>query len=73
MFLLIGWFGTTEMAQHMQHKKHLSLQIGDFGLLLGILGLFWATNNDFNDIATGISQSLSDNSIPFGLLYSYAF
>ncbi len=40
-------------------------RVGDFGLLLGILGLFWATNSfDFNEIATGISQSISDHSIP---------
>jgi len=39
--------------------------VGDFGLLLGILGLCWATNSfDFNEIATGISQSISDHSIP---------
>ena len=66
MFLLVGWFLVRQRwCCHAAQKAFVVNRVGDFGLLLGILGLFWATNSfDFNEIATGISQSISDNSIP---------
>ena len=39
-------------------------RVGDFGLLLGILGLFWATGSfDFQGIADGLSQGLSAGTV----------
>ncbi len=64
-YLLVGFWYDREGAAHAAQKAFVVNRVGDFGLLLGILGLFWATNSfDFKEIATGISQSLSDNSIP---------
>jgi len=64
-YLLVGFWYDRDGAAHAAQKAFVVNRVGDFGLLLGILGLFWATNSfDFNDIATGISQSISDNSIP---------
>ncbi|WP_413680968.1 NAD(P)H-quinone oxidoreductase subunit 5 [Prochlorococcus sp. MIT 9401] len=64
-YLLVGFWYDRDGAAHAAQKAFVVNRVGDFGLLLGILGLFWATNSfDFNEIATGISQSLSDNSIP---------
>ncbi len=64
-YLLVGFWYDRDGAAHAAQKAFVVNRVGDFGLLLGILGLFWATNSfDFNEIATGISQSISDNSLP---------
>ncbi|MBO8233051.1 NAD(P)H-quinone oxidoreductase subunit 5 [Prochlorococcus marinus XMU1419] len=64
-YLLVGFWYDRDGAAHAAQKAFVVNRVGDFGLLLGILGLFWATNSfDFNEIATSISQSVSDNSIP---------
>ncbi len=64
-YLLVGFWYDRDGAAHAAQKAFVVNRVGDFGLLLGILGLFWATKSfDFNEIATGISQSLSNNSIP---------
>ncbi len=64
-YLLVGFWYDRDGAAHAAQKAFVVNRVGDFGLLLGILGLFWATNSfDFNEIALGISQSISNNSIP---------
>ena len=64
-YLLVGFWYDRDGAAHAAQKAFVVNRVGDFGLLLGILGLYWATNSfDFNDIALGISQSLSENSLP---------
>ncbi len=64
-YLLVGFWYDRDGAAHAAQKAFVVNRVGDFGLLLGILGLFWATNSfDFNEIATVISQSVSDNSLP---------
>ncbi len=64
-YLLVGFWYDRDGAAHAAQKAFVVNRVGDFGLLLGILGLFWATNSfDFNEIASGISQSISDHSIP---------
>ncbi len=64
-YLLVGFWYDRDGAAHAAQKAFVVNRVGDFGLLLGILGLFWATKSfDFNDIAIGISQSLSDQSLP---------
>ena len=64
-YLLVGFWYDRDGAAHAAQKAFVVNRVGDFGLLLGILGLFWATNSfDFNQIAKGISQSIADNSLP---------
>ncbi len=64
-YLLVGFWYDRDGAAHAAQKAFVVNRVGDFGLLLGILGLFWATNSfDFNEIAAGISQSIAENSIP---------
>tara|TARA_B100000073_G_scaffold348136_2_gene365285 strand:+ start:605 stop:2611 length:2007 start_codon:yes stop_codon:yes gene_type:complete len=64
-YLLVGFWYDREGAAHAAQKAFVVNRVGDFGLLLGILGLFWATKSfDFNQIALGISQSLSENTLP---------
>ncbi len=64
-YLLVGFWYDREGAAHAAQKAFVVNRVGDFGLLLGILGLFWATKSfDFNEIASGISQSISNNGLP---------
>ena len=64
-YLLVGFWYDRDGAAHAAQKAFVVNRVGDFGLLLGILGLFWATNSfDFNEIALGISQSISEKSLP---------
>ena len=73
-YLLVGFWYEREGAAHAAQKAFVVNRVGDFGLLLGILGLFWATKSfDFNEIAAGISQSISENNLPVwaGLLLCF--
>ena len=64
-YLLVGFWYDRDGAANAAQKAFIVNRVGDFGLLLGILGLFWATKSfDFNEIAIGVSQSVSENSLP---------
>ncbi len=64
-YLLVGFWYDRDGAAHAAQKAFVVNRVGDFGLLLGILGLFWATNSfDFNQIASVISQKVSENTLP---------
>nr|YP_002048970.1 NADH dehydrogenase subunit L [Paulinella chromatophora]B1X491.1 RecName: Full=NAD(P)H-quinone oxidoreductase subunit 5, organellar chromatophore 1; AltName: Full=NAD(P)H dehydrogenase subunit 5 1; AltName: Full=NADH-plastoquinone oxidoreductase subunit 5 1 [Paulinella chromatophora]ACB42760.1 NADH dehydrogenase subunit L [Paulinella chromatophora] len=64
-YLLIGFWYEREDAANAAQKAFVVNRVGDFGFLLGILGLFWATNSfDFQIVATKMAASISDGSIP---------
>ena len=64
-YLLVGFWYDRDGAANAAQKAFVVNRVGDFGLLLGILGLFWATKSfDFDEIALGVSQSVSENSLP---------
>ncbi len=64
-YLLVGFWYDRDGAANAAQKAFVVNRVGDFGLLLGILGLFWATKSfDFNEIAVGVSKSVSENSLP---------
>ena len=64
-YLLVGFWYDRDGAANAAQKAFVVNRVGDFGLLLGILGLFWATKSfDFNEFALGVSQSVSENSLP---------
>ncbi len=64
-YLLVGFWYDRDGAAHAAQKAFVVNRVGDFGLLLGILGLFWATKSfDFNEIALGVSKSVAENSLP---------
>ena len=64
-YLLVGFWYDRDGAANAAQKAFVVNRVGDFGLLLGIVGLFWATKSfDFNEIAIGVSQSVSENSLP---------
>ena len=64
-YLLVGFWYDRDGAAHAAQKAFVVNRVGDFGLLLGILGLFWATKSfDFNEIASEISHSIASNNLP---------
>ncbi len=64
-YLLVGFWYDREGAAHAAQKAFVVNRVGDFGLLLGILGLFWATGSfDFAGIATGLSDAISTGTVP---------
>ena len=63
-YLLVGFWYDRDGAAHAAQKAFVVNRVGDFGLLLGILGLFWATGSfDFQGIADGLQQGLSNGSV----------
>ncbi len=44
-YLLIGFWYDRQAAAEACQKAFVTNRVGDFGLLLGILGLYWATNS----------------------------
>ena len=64
-YLLVGFWYDRDGAAHAAQKAFIVNRVGDFGLLLGILGLFWATGSfDFHGIADGLSESVSSGTVP---------
>jgi len=64
-YLLIGFWYDRDGAAHAAQKAFVVNRVGDFGLLLGILGLFWATGSfDFQGIADGLSAAISSGVVP---------
>ncbi len=64
-YLLVGFWYDRDGAAHAAQKAFVVNRVGDFGLLLGILGLFWATGSfDFNEIALGLSDAIASGSVP---------
>jgi NAD(P)H-quinone oxidoreductase subunit 5 len=50
-YLLVGFWFDRQSAANAAQKAFVTNRVGDFGLLLGILGLFWATGSfDFQTI-----------------------
>ncbi len=66
-YLLVGFWYDREGAANAAQKAFIVNRVGDFGLLLGILGLFWATGSfGFEEIGTRLGQALSDGSLSHG-------
>ncbi len=64
-YLLVGFWYDRDGAAHAAQKAFVVNRVGDFGLLLGILGLFWATGTfDFNGIAVGLSDAIDSGNVP---------
>nr|YP_010447680.1 NADH dehydrogenase subunit 5 [Lactoris fernandeziana]DAZ89815.1 TPA_asm: NADH dehydrogenase subunit 5 [Lactoris fernandeziana] len=60
-YLLIGFWFTRPIAANACQKAFVTNRLGDFGLLLGILGLYWITGSfEFRDLFE-ISNNLIHN------------
>nr|YP_010995260.1 NADH-plastoquinone oxidoreductase subunit 5 [Trollius buddae]WOZ18633.1 NADH-plastoquinone oxidoreductase subunit 5 [Trollius buddae] len=60
-YLLIGFWFTRPLAASACQKAFVTNRVGDFGLFLGILGLYWITGSfEFRDLFE-IAKNLIDN------------
>ena len=65
-YLLIGFWFTRPIAADACQKAFVTNRVGDFGLLLGILGLYWLTGSfEFRDLFEIFNTSISNNEINF--------
>lgn len=63
-YLLIGFWPNRLGAAKACQKAFVTNRIGDFGLLLGILGLYWATGSlEFGEIAERLARLLASQAL----------
>ncbi|MFM7676652.1 MAG: NAD(P)H-quinone oxidoreductase subunit 5, partial [Synechococcus sp.] len=63
-YLLVGFWYDRDGAANAAQKAFVVNRVGDFGLLLGILGLFWATGSfGFEEIGTRLSEAVAGGSL----------
>jgi NAD(P)H-quinone oxidoreductase subunit 5 len=63
-YLLIGFWFTRPSAADACQKAFVTNRIGDFGLLLGILGFYWITGSfEFQEISERVFKSLTHDKI----------
>ena len=64
-YLLVGFWYDRDGAANAAQKAFVTNRVGDFGLLLGILGLFWATGSfGFEDIGVGLQTGIANGTVP---------
>ncbi len=67
-YLLVGFWYDRDGAANAAQKAFVVNRVGDFGLLLGILGLFWATGSfGFEEIGSRLSEAVSGGSLGNGV------
>lgn len=63
-YLLIGFWYDRKPAADACQKAFVTNRVGDFGLLLGILGIYWATNTfDFDLMGERLEQAVETGSL----------
>jgi len=68
-YLLIGFWFTRPLAANACQKAFVTNRIGDFGLLLGILGFFWITGSfEFRDLFEILNNLILDNEVNLGFV-----
>jgi NAD(P)H-quinone oxidoreductase subunit 5 len=64
-YLLVGFWYDRDGAANAAQKAFVVNRVGDFGLLLGILGLFWATGSfGFEEIGSRLQEAMASGSVP---------
>nr|UFZ13605.1 NADH-plastoquinone oxidoreductase subunit 5 [Fagopyrum urophyllum] len=65
-YLLIGFWFTRPLAANACQKAFVTNRVGDFGLLLGILGLYWLTGSfEFRDLFEIFNTLIYNNEVHF--------
>lgn len=65
-YLLIGFWFTRPLAATACQKAFVTNRVGDFGLLLGILGLYWITGSlEFQDLFEIVNNLIYKNESSF--------
>nr|YP_009582229.1 NADH-plastoquinone oxidoreductase subunit 5 [Bixa orellana]QBK83764.1 NADH-plastoquinone oxidoreductase subunit 5 [Bixa orellana]QGS65397.1 NADH-plastoquinone oxidoreductase subunit 5 [Bixa orellana] len=73
-YLLIGFWFTRPIAANACQKAFVTNRVGDFGLLLGILGLYWITGSfEFQDLFELFNNLIYNNEIDFLFVSLCAF
>jgi len=63
-YLLIGFWFTRPIAAGACQKAFVTNRVGDFGLLLGILGLYWLTGSfEFRDLFEILKNLIYNNEV----------
>nr|YP_010287093.1 NADH-plastoquinone oxidoreductase subunit 5 [Hydrocharis chevalieri]UKT61107.1 NADH-plastoquinone oxidoreductase subunit 5 [Hydrocharis chevalieri] len=63
-YLLIGFWFTRPIAASACQKAFVTNRVGDFGLLLGILGLYWMTGSfEFRDLFETFNKLIHNNGV----------
>ena len=64
-YLLVGFWFTRPSAAYACQKAFITNRVGDLGLLLGILGIYWLTGSlEFNVISERIREQINSNNMP---------
>nr|YP_009356827.1 NADH dehydrogenase ND5 [Aethionema arabicum]AQV10990.1 NADH dehydrogenase ND5 [Aethionema arabicum] len=73
-YLLIGFWFTRPIAANACQKAFVTNRVGDFGLLLGILGLYWVTGSfEFQDLFEIFNNLILNNRVNLLFLILCAF
>nr|YP_010330723.1 NADH-plastoquinone oxidoreductase subunit 5 [Pilea dolichocarpa]UNY33862.1 NADH-plastoquinone oxidoreductase subunit 5 [Pilea dolichocarpa] len=65
-YLLIGFWFTRPTAANACQKAFVTNRVGDFGLLLGILGFYWITGSlEFRDVFEIVNNLVYNNEVNF--------
>nr|YP_009379662.1 NdhF [Hydrangea petiolaris]ARQ81895.1 NdhF [Hydrangea petiolaris]WOK77983.1 NADH-plastoquinone oxidoreductase subunit 5 [Hydrangea petiolaris]WOK78071.1 NADH-plastoquinone oxidoreductase subunit 5 [Hydrangea petiolaris]WOK78159.1 NADH-plastoquinone oxidoreductase subunit 5 [Hydrangea petiolaris]WOK78335.1 NADH-plastoquinone oxidoreductase subunit 5 [Hydrangea petiolaris] len=65
-YLLIGFWFTRPLAANACQKAFVTNRVGDFGLLLGILGFYWITGSfEFRDLFEIVTNFIDKNEVNF--------
>nr|YP_010426289.1 NADH dehydrogenase subunit 5 [Thottea sumatrana]USL48284.1 NADH dehydrogenase subunit 5 [Thottea sumatrana] len=65
-YLLIGFWFTRPSAANACQKAFITNRVGDFGLLLGILGLYWITGSfEFRDLFEIFNNLIRNGGVNF--------
>nr|ARU80537.1 NADH-plastoquinone oxidoreductase subunit 5 [Asimina incana] len=63
-YLLIGFWFTRPIAANACQKAFVTNRVGDFGLLLGILGFYWITGSfEFRELFEILNNLISNNGV----------
>nr|ARC98476.1 NADH-plastoquinone oxidoreductase subunit 5 [Dryas drummondii] len=73
-YLLIGFWFTRPSAANACQKAFVTNRVGDFGLLLGILGFYWITGSlEFRDLFEIFNNLVYNNQVNFLFVTLCAF
>nr|BCX55720.1 ndhF [Rhamnus crenata] len=73
-YLLIGFWFTRPIAANACQKAFVTNRVGDFGLLLGILGFYWITGSlEFRDLFEIFNNVVYNNEVNFLFVTLCAF
>nr|QVL25571.1 NADH dehydrogenase subunit 5 [Hanceola exserta] len=68
-YLLIGFWFTRPPAANACQKAFVTNRVGDFGLLLGILGFYWITGSfEFRDLFEILNNLIYNNEVNFSFV-----